>query len=102
MLKSSLWNPIPFLHSHREMISPSSVTVIVPAAVPNNNTEVKTNVSDTEIDASIPGSLIVIEPLSSVSAASTNHCDVTGVERKALTECAITKNPAMTMAPTNN
>ena len=65
------------------MINPSRVTVIVPAAVPNNRTEVKTNVSETEIDASIPGSLIVIEPLRSVSAASTNHCDVTGVKRSA-------------------
>ena len=62
------------------MIKPSRVTVNVPAAVPNSRTEVKTNVSDTEIDASIPGSLIVMEPLSSVSAARTNHWDVTGVE----------------------
>ena len=99
VLKSSLWNPIPFLQSHREIIKPSSVTVMVPAAAPNNSTEVKTNVSDTEIEASIPGSLMVIEPLSNVSAAKTNHCDVTGVEPSALTECPITKNPATTMAP---
>ena len=101
-MKSSLWNPIPFLKSHREMISPSRVTVIVPAAVPNNKTDVKTNVSDTEIEASIPGNLIVIDPLSSVSAARTNHCDVTGVERRPWTECAITKNPAITMALMNS
>jgi hypothetical protein len=45
--------------------------------------------------------LIVIDPLSNVSAARTNHCDVTGVERKPLTECAITKNPATTIALMN-
>ena len=93
---------MPFFHSHSEMISPSSVTIIVPAAVPNNRTEVKTNVSETEIEASILGSLIVIDPLSKVSAASTNHCDVTGVVPSASTECAITTNPAITIAPTNN
>ena len=79
-MKSSLCRPIPFRHSQSEIIRPSSVTMMVPAAVPNNRTEVNTNVSDTEIDASIPGSLMVIEPLSSVSAASTNHCDVTGIK----------------------
>lgn len=83
VLNKSLWNPIRFLHSHNEMIKPSSVTVRVPAAVPNNSTDVKTKVSETEIDASIPGSLMVIEPLSSVSAARTNHCDVTGVAPRA-------------------
>ena len=62
------------------MIRPSRVTVIVPAAVPNNSTDVNTNVSETEIVASIEGSLTVIEPRKSVSAARTNHCEVTGVE----------------------
>ena len=55
------------------MIRPSKVTVIVPAAVPNNRTEVKTKVSETEIVAGIDGSLMVIEPLSNVSAARRNH-----------------------------
>ena len=65
------------------MISPSSVTVIVPAAVPKSSTEVKTNVSDTEIVAGTEGSLIVIEPLNKVRAARRNHCEVTGVEYRA-------------------
>ena len=47
-----------------QMINASSVTVMVPAAVPNNNTDVKTNVSETEIVASIEGSFTVIEPVS--------------------------------------
>jgi hypothetical protein len=62
------------------------VTVIVPAAVPNSNTEVKTNVSETEIVEGIEGNLIVIEPLSNVSAARRNHCDGTGAEYRPYTE----------------
>jgi len=45
----------------------------VPAAVPKSSTDVKTNVSDTEMVAGIEGSFTVMEPLSNVSAASMNH-----------------------------
>jgi hypothetical protein len=45
----------------------------VPAAGPYNNTAVKTNVSDIEIDACVEGSLTVAEPLIRVRAARINH-----------------------------
>jgi hypothetical protein len=80
VLKRSLWNSSPRRRNHKEMIRASSVTVTVPAAVPNNRTEVNTNVSETDIVASIEGNFTVIEPVSSVSAARMNHCDVTGAE----------------------
>ena len=81
VLKTSLWSPSCFSLKPQRNDRPSRVTVIVPAAVPNNRTEVKTNVSETEIVAGIDGNLTVIDPLSSVRAASRNHCDVTGVNR---------------------
>ena len=62
------------------MIKPSSVTVMVPAAVPNNKTDVKTNVSETESVAGMDGSLIVMDPLSNVRAARRNHWVGTGAE----------------------
>jgi hypothetical protein len=46
---------------------------MVPAAGPNRSTEVKTNVSDTEIVAGTDGSLTVAEPLIRVSTAKTNQ-----------------------------
>src|SRR3989337_436793 len=49
-----------------EMTRPSSATVTVPAAEPNNRTEANTNVSDIEIVAGIDGSLTVADPLTSV------------------------------------
>jgi hypothetical protein len=80
------------------MIKPSSVTVMVPAAVPNNKTDVNTNVSETEIVAGIDGSFIVIDPLSNVRAARRNHCDGTGTEYNAWAECTITSSPKRTTA----
>ena len=63
MLKSTLWNSFRFLLSQSEMISPSRATVRVPAGGPNSRTDVKTNVSETESEAGIEGSLTVADPL---------------------------------------
>ena len=80
VLNNNLWSSNPRLLNHSEMMRASRVTVIVPAAAPNRITDVNTNVSDTEIVASIEGSFTVIDPVSNVRAARMNHCDVTGVE----------------------
>src|SRR5215475_8834061 len=56
-----------------EMTKPSRATITVPAAGPNSNTAVKTNVSDMEMEAYEEGSLTVADPLMSVSAAMMNH-----------------------------
>ena len=53
------------------MTKASSATVTVPAAGPNNRTEVKTNVSETEIVAGSEGNLIVADPLTNVRRAKT-------------------------------
>jgi len=47
--------------------------VIVAAGVPKSRTEVKTNVSGTEIVADRDGTLIVKKPLSSVNPARINQ-----------------------------
>src|SRR4030095_8257097 len=96
VLNRSLWNSSFLRCNQREMIKPSSVTVIVPAAVPNSKTEAKTNVSDTEIVAGIDGSRTVIDPLRSVSAASKNHRGLTGEANSSKTAWAITIRPTHT------
>ena len=55
------------------MMSASKATVTVAAAVPNNRTLVKTNVSDTEIFAGMPGTLTAKKKLSSVSPVKSIH-----------------------------
>ena len=73
MLNSIRWNSFRFLLSQSEMMSPSRATVRVPAGGPNSNTEVKTNVSETDSEAGIEGSLTVADPLIAVRAASTSQ-----------------------------
>src|SRR5215210_1316018 len=57
----------------KEMTSPSSATVMVPADGPNSRTDAKTKVSETEIDAPAVGRFTVADPLTNVSAASMYH-----------------------------
>ena len=51
----------------------SKATMAVATGVPNNRTEVKMNVSETEIVAETDGTVIVNRPLIRVNAASSNH-----------------------------
>src|SRR3954469_12142684 len=73
MLNRTLCNSLRCRVSQSEMIRPSNATVRVPAEGPNNRTDVKTNVSETESEAGIEGSFTVADPLITVRAASTNH-----------------------------
>ena len=53
----------------------SNATKIVLAEGPYSRTDAKTKASETEILALIDGSLMLNDPVSSVSPASTNHSD---------------------------
>src|SRR5262245_22883702 len=55
------------------MITASIRAVRTPAAAPYSSTELKRNVSDTEICAGIPGSFTVADPLTRVSSARISH-----------------------------
>ena len=55
------------------MTKASSATVNVPAAGPNRRTDVKTNVSETEIVAGSEGRRTVAEPLTRVKRARSDH-----------------------------
>jgi hypothetical protein len=55
------------------MVRTSNVTVKVPAAGPNNRTDVKTKVSDMEIVAATDGSLTVADPDKRVRSARMNQ-----------------------------
>ena len=57
------------MYDQHEMTSASRATVNVPAAEPNRRTEVKTNVSETDIVAGSEGRRTVAEPLSKVKIA---------------------------------
>ena len=84
------------------MIRPSKATVIVPAAVPNNNTDANTKVSETEIVAATDGSLTGIEPLINVRTTRTSHCGATVPEYNTYADFAITANPEITIKAMKN
>ena len=80
ILKTIRYSGCPRRANHNEMVNASKATVKVPAAGPNNNSEVKTNVSDMEIVAGTDGNLTVVEPLISVRIARTNQLRLMGRE----------------------
>src|SRR5687767_13567403 len=80
---------------HSEITSASRTTVIVPAAGPNSRTDVKTNVSETEILAGREGNFTVNEPVSSVNAARMNHSTPGGCVESCHKDSATTKTPIL-------
>ena len=88
------------MYDQADITKASRATVIVPAAGPNNKTEVKTNVSETEIVAGREGSLIVAEPLTSVSKARTIQLQSFGLVTKSVTDWIMIESPAITMQMT--
>src|SRR5215207_275579 len=76
-----------------EMTKASMTTVTVPAAEPNNRTDVKTKVSDTERLTGTDGSLIVKQPASTVMAARISHSPPGGVLASSRSELLITHKP---------
>ena len=84
------------------MTRASRVTVKVPAAAPNRRTDAKTKVSETEMVAATEGCLMLIEPVSRVSPASTNHCEVTGRVYSEVMDCPIATRPSRNTVPMNN
>jgi hypothetical protein len=73
MLNNARYHSGRRLAIQKEMTSPSSATITVPAAEPKRRTEAKTNVSETEIEAGTDGNVTVAEPLMNVKAANMNH-----------------------------
>src|SRR5258707_12399960 len=59
--------------NQNDMTSTSRTTVIVPADGPNSNTDVKTNVSETESLADSDGTFTVKEPVNRAKPARTNQ-----------------------------
>lgn len=76
------------------MMNASSDAVNTPADGPYSRTELKRNVSETEMWAGIDGSLTVAEPLTSVSRASISHCVLGAGRSISTTACAIAQPPA--------
>jgi len=86
--------------NQNDITSDSRTTVIVPAAGPYNNTEAKTNVSDTDTRAGNVDIPIENEPVRRVSAAKMNHWLLTGLRRSCRAEYAKTIAPAAITAVT--
>ena len=78
------------------MTSVSRTTIIVAAGGPNSSAAAKTNVSETESLAGIPGMRIVNEPLRSVSTASTSQLGSTGARESEYRDSRTTNAPAAT------
>jgi hypothetical protein len=70
--------------------------MIVVAEGPYNRTDAKTNASETEMRALIEGSLMLNEPVRSVSPARINHSDPMGRISKSYAEIAIADAPIAT------
>ena len=68
--------------SHREMIKASREAVTAPTEGPNHSVAAKTNGSETEIRATIPGTFTVKEPVKTVSAASANQAGEGGLNTR--------------------
>src|SRR5688572_9525216 len=80
--------------SQNEMTNASRTTVMVPAAGPNRSTDVKMNVSDTEIRAEIAGTFTVKDPVNSVNAARMNHSRPGGLAATVHRDWPATSRPA--------
>src|SRR5262245_22097388 len=77
-LNSSLWGGRPAGLIQKRTVNASSRTVIVPAAAPKRRTARKTNASETEMRALIEATLTLNDPVRSVNAAMTTHCESSG------------------------
>ena len=95
-LKSNRLGVLLAVFIQNEITSASKTTVTVPAAVPNSNTEVKTNVSETERLAGRDGSWIVKQPAKTVNDTRTNHWNPGGFAANSHSDRPMTVRPVAT------